>query len=98
MGDRPIAAVRNRVDEEREPEPVDMVQEAQAPFEAAYAIPGSRSGWPPLPVPTEGRPVNDFSSLERIGWILALSVGSALAVGLLLSFVITGLEALSRVF
>lgn len=94
---RPSAAVRNRSEVGREPEAIDMVQEAQAHFEAAYALPGVGSPRLRLPLPTQERPVNDLSSVQRIGWVLAVSLGSALAVGLLLSFVITGLEALSRV-
>lgn len=46
----------------------------------------------PLPVPRHRGEKNTLGSAERLGWILAIAVGSALSFGGLLA----GLEALSR--
>ena len=45
-----------------------------------------------FPIPRYGGEKNNLGTLERIGWILAIAIGSALSFGAL----IAGLEALSR--
>lgn len=45
----------------------------------------------PLPFPTQMRPNNNLSILQRTGWMIGLIIGLALATGILLS----GLTALS---
>jgi DNA-binding CsgD family transcriptional regulator len=67
----------------------NMLREEQAAFQA--------SSWrmaPPLrlPVPMAGGERNDLGYLSRVGWILAIAVGTALSFGALLA----GLDALSR--
>lgn len=47
----------------------------------------------PLPVPTKGRPTNDLTLWQRLGWIVALTALSIFALGVLLA----GLVALSQV-
>lgn len=45
----------------------------------------------PLPFPTSERPENDLSILHRVGWMIGLIIGLAVATGILLS----GLTAIS---
>lgn len=47
----------------------------------------------PLPVPTQRRPLNDLSARSRIGWIIAIAIGSLLAFGSLLN----AFDVLSRI-
>ena len=47
-----------------------------------------------LPFPTPGRERNDLNLLQRLGWIVSISIASAIAFGGLLA----GLDALKRLF
>lgn len=48
----------------------------------------------PAPVPTKRRPKNDLTIAQRLGWIVALTALSILALGVLLA----GMVALSQTF
>lgn len=96
LPDAPSVTYTNQAGSQRQPEPVKVVQERQAVFEPVYLTPSTGSRLK-LPIPTDGRPTNDLDSWQRIAWIFAVAIGAALAAGILLTFVITGLEALSKV-
>ncbi len=95
--DAPSVAYTNSTVSPPNAEPAHVVQEQQAVFAPVYAIPTPVPRKLKLPVPTEGRPTNDLDAWQRILWIIAVAIGAALAAGILLTFIITGLEALSRV-
>ena len=68
------------------------VREEQIAFRTpAFATGG---GFVNLPFPTPGRERNDLNLLQRLGWIVSISIASAIAFGGLLA----GLEALKRLF
>lgn len=66
-----------------------VFREERAAFGAPPAL-GPPSGLPP--VLRERGQVNGLTTLRRLGWMLAIAIGSALAFGAILS----GLDALSR--
>lgn len=66
------------------------VREEQAAFTAA--LPWQKSGLLSLPLPLEGGRRNGLGVWQRIGWIIAIAIGTAIAFGALLS----GLEALAQ--
>ena len=68
------------------------VREEQIAFRTpAFATGGSFIN---LPFPTPGRERNDLNLLQRLGWIVSISIASAIAFGGLLA----GLDALKRIF
>ncbi|WP_235399088.1 helix-turn-helix domain-containing protein [Sphingomonas sp. SRS2] len=68
------------------------VREEQIAFRTpAFATSGNFIN---LPFPTPGRERNDLNLLQRLGWIVSISIGSAIAFGGLLA----GLDALKRLF
>ena len=68
------------------------VREEQIAFRTpAFATGGSFIN---LPIPTPGRERNDLNIVQRLGWIVSIAIGSALAFGGLLA----GLDALKRLF
>lgn len=66
------------------------VREEQAAFSAA--LPWQTSGLLSLPLPLAGGRRNGLGAWQRIGWIIAIAIGTAVAFGALLS----GLEALAQ--
>jgi DNA-binding CsgD family transcriptional regulator len=70
------------------PQSVAM-REEQSAFDAAAP---SRSRAFRVPIPIRGTRPRDFSALQRLGWIVAIMLMTALAFGVFLA----GLEALSR--
>lgn len=67
------------------------VREEQLAFRSPAFATG---GFVNLPIPTPGRERNDLNFVQRLGWIVAISIASALAFGGLLA----GLDALKRLF
>ncbi len=67
------------------------VREEQIAFRTPAFATG---GFVNLPIPTPGRERNDLNFVQRLGWIVAISIASALAFGGLLA----GLDALKRLF
>ena len=67
----------------------DVMREDQRPFDAASPPPRDRS----LHLPADGGGRNDLSLQQRLGWIVAIAIGAALAFG----GVIAGLEALTHI-
>ncbi|MET0375220.1 MAG: helix-turn-helix transcriptional regulator [Rhizorhabdus sp.] len=58
---------------------------------AGYGASHRHAAGIPLPIPTQDRPTNTLSILQRAGWMIGLIIGLAIATGILLS----GLSALS---
>jgi len=68
------------------------VREEQIAFRAPAFATGS--AFVNLPFPTPGRERNDLNIAQRLGWIVSIAIGSALAFGGLLA----GLDALKQLF
>jgi DNA-binding CsgD family transcriptional regulator len=70
------------------------VREEQIAFRTPAFAAVTGSAFVNLPIPTPGRERNDLNIAQRLGWIVAIAVASALAFGGLLA----GLDALKRLF
>lgn len=85
----PIVAARPGEGARIGKEPSRAVREEQAAF---MALPWQRTGSLSLPLPLEGGRRNGLGTWQRLAWIVAIAIGTAVAFGAFLS----GLQALAQ--
>lgn len=80
------------------PQSSDLSEPPQSPPMQPQRLPvgerGTGAGFP-LPFPSRGRPLNDLTALQRLGWIIAIAAVVAVLTAGLASGSVTLLEAVS---